>query len=126
MNTFNILPSQFALLMSTYPFSAGTSGFVGAFFVDRFDRKKAILAMATGFAIGTLVCGFAQTYYSLLFTRSITELFDGVMGALILSIIGVVIPNERRASAMGVVMTVFSVASVIGVPAGLFLADLSD
>lgn len=48
------------------------------------------------------------------------------MGALILSIIGDAIPNERRASAMGMVMAAFSVASVIGVPAGLFLADLSD
>lgn len=126
MNTFNILPSQFALLVSTYTFSAGTSGFIGAFFIDRFDRKKAILAMATGFATGTLACGFAQTYYWLLITRSVTGLFGGVMGALILSIIGDAIPNERRASAMGMVMAAFSVASVIGVPAGLFLADLSD
>ena len=64
MDSFNILPSQFALLVSTYTFSAGTSGFVGAFFIDRFDRKKAILTMAAGFALGTLACGFAQTYYS--------------------------------------------------------------
>ncbi len=126
MDSFNILPSQFALLVSTYTFSAGTSGFVGTFFIDRFDRKKAILTMAAGFALGTLACGFAQTYYSLLITRSITGLFGGVMGALILSIIGDAIPNERRASAMGMVMAAFSVASVIGVPAGLFLADLSD
>ena len=54
MDSFNILPSQFALLVSTYTFSAGTSGFVGAFFIDRFDRKKAILTMAAGFALGTL------------------------------------------------------------------------
>lgn len=126
MKAFSILPSQFALLVSTYTFSAGISGFVGAFFIDRFDRRKAILTMATGFAAGTFLCGFAESYYSLLITRSITGLFGGVMGALILSIIGDAIPNERRASAMGMVMAAFSVASVIGVPAGLFLADLSD
>lgn len=126
MKAFDILPSQFALLVSTYTFSAGTSGFIGAFFIDRFDRKKAILTMATGFAIGTLACGFAQSYHWLLITRSLTGLFGGVMGALILSIIGDAIPNERRAGAMGMVMAAFSVASVVGVPAGLFLADLSD
>lgn len=126
MKTFDIMPSQFALLVSAYTFSAGTSGFVGAFFIDRFDRRTAILTMATGFAIGTLACGFAETYCWLLFTRSITGLFGGVMGALILSIIGDAIPNERRASATGMVMAAFSVASVVGVPAGLFLADLSD
>ncbi len=126
MKTFHILPSQFALLVSAYTFSAGLSGFVGAFFIDRFDRRKAILAMATGFAIGTFACGFAETYYWLLITRSLTGLFGGVMGALVLSIVGDAIPNERRASAMGMVMAAFSVASVVGVPAGLFLADLSD
>ena len=125
MKAFDILPSQFALLVSTYTFSAGTSGFVGAFFIDRFDRKKAILTMATGFAIGTFACGFAQSYHWLLITRSITELFGGVMGALILSIVGDAIPNERRATAMGMVLAAFSVASVVGVPVCLFLADLS-
>ena len=39
MEAFEISPSQFALLVSTYTFSAGLSGFIGAFFIDRFDRK---------------------------------------------------------------------------------------
>lgn len=126
MRTFNILPNQFALLVSMYTFSAGVSGFIGAFFIDRFDRKKAIFTMASGFALGTLACGFAESYYWLLLTRSITGLFGGIMGALILSIIGDSIPNERRAGAMGMVMASFSVASVVGVPTGLYLASLSD
>ena len=126
MKSLDILPSEFALLVSTYTFSAGISGFIGAFFIDRFDRRKAILFMAAGFSFGTLACGFMETYYALLVTRSVTGLFGGVMGALILSIIGDAIPNERRAGAMGMVMAAFSVASVVGVPAGLFLADLSS
>lgn len=126
MEAFEISPSQFALLVSTYTFSAGLSGFIGAFFIDRFDRKKAILFMASGFAIGTLACSFAKTYEVLLLARALTGLFGGILGALILAIIGDSIPNERRASAMGLVMASFSAASVIGVPAGLFLASLSD
>ena len=126
MRAFDILPSQFALLVSTYTFSAGISGFIGAFFIDRFDRKNAILIMATGFALGTLSCSLANSYHLLLLARAITGLFGGVLGALILAIIGDAIPNERRASAMGIVMASFSAASVIGVPIGLFLASLSD
>ncbi|MEQ8909847.1 MAG: MFS transporter [Vicingaceae bacterium] len=126
MQAFSISPAQFALLVSTYTFSAGASGFLGAFFIDRFDRKKALLTMAGGFALGTLSCSIANTYEWLLFARSFTGLFGGLLGALILAIIGDAIPNERRASAMGVVMASFSVASVVGVPLGLFLASLSD
>ncbi len=126
MKAFDIIPSQFALLVSAYTFSAGISGFVGAFFIDRFDRRKAILVMASGFALGTISCSIANDYESLLATRALTGLFGGILGALILAIIGDAIPNQRRASAMGVVMASFSAASVIGVPVGLFLASLSD
>lgn len=126
MKEFDILPNQFALLVSTYTFSAGISGFIGAFFIDRFDRKKALVLMATGFAVGTLSCSFMNSYELLLIARALTGMFGGVLGALILSIIGDSIPNERRASAMGIVMASFSAASVVGVPIGLFLANLSS
>lgn len=126
MESFSIVPSQFALLVSAYTFSAGIFGFIGAFFIDRFDRKKLLMIMATGFALGTLTCGFSTSYYMLLFTRAFTGSFGGILSALILSIIGDVIPNERRASAMGLVMASFSLASVVGVPLGLYLATLSD
>jgi len=126
MRAFDILPSQFALLVSAYTFSAGIFGFVGAFFIDRFDRKKMLIIMATGFALGTLACGFSSSYYLLLFTRAFTGSFGGILSALILSIIGDAVPNERRAGAMGLVMASFSLASVVGVPLGLYLATLSD
>ena len=45
---------------------------------------------------------------------------------MILAIIGDVVPDERRGRAMGLVMSAFSFASVMGVPLGLFLASLSD
>jgi predicted MFS family arabinose efflux permease len=126
MDAFSIKPAQFALLVSTYTISAGISGFVGAFFIDRFDRRKALIITASGFALGTLLCSFSYSYEMLLATRSFTGMFGGVLGALILAIIGDAIPNERRAGAMGMVMAAFSAASVFGVPAGLFLASISD
>lgn len=126
MDAFSIKPSQFALLVSAYTFSAGIFGFIGAFFIDRFDRKQSLLIIALGFALGTLACGFSTNYGMLLFTRGFTGAFGGILGALILAIVGDVIPNERRASAMGIIMASFSLASVIGVPIGLYLATLSD
>ncbi|MEX2379305.1 MAG: MFS transporter, partial [Vicingaceae bacterium] len=89
-------------------------------------RKHSLLFIALGFALGTLACGFSNSYGMLLFTRAFTGAFGGILGALILAIVGDVIPNERRASAMGVIMASFSLASVLGVPIGLYLATLSD
>ena len=49
--------------------------------------------------------------------------FGGVLASVILSIIGDVIPYERRGAAMGVIMSSFSLATVIGVPIGLYIAS---
>lgn len=126
MRIFDITPQQFGLVVSAYTLSAGISGFCSAFFVDRFDRKSILTFLYTGFLIGTLACGLAPTYALLLTARILTGLFGGVLGALILSIIGDVIPFERRGQAMGMIMAAFSVASVFGVPFGLFIANQFD
>src|SRR5690606_23959289 len=56
-------------------------------------------------------------------TRSLTGAFGGILGALILSIVSDAVPLERRAKGIGVVMASFGVASVVGVPFGLFIAS---
>ncbi|MEL6661111.1 MAG: MFS transporter, partial [Bacteroidota bacterium] len=48
--------------------------------------------------------------------------FGGTMGALILAVVGDVIPFERRGAAIGTVMIAFSAAAIAGVPAGIYLA----
>ena len=126
MRIFEIGPSEFSLLVSSYTFSAGISSFFGAFFLDRFDRKKILLWVYVGFMVGTLGCALSPSYGVLLVARVVSGIFGGLTSALILAIIGDVIPNERRGSAMGLVMAAFSFASVMGVPLGLFLASLSN
>jgi predicted MFS family arabinose efflux permease len=124
MRLFDITPQQFGLVVSAYTLSAGASGFFAAFIVDRFDRKIFLQVLYTGFLLGTLACGLAPTYNFLLAARIFTGLFGGVMGALILSIVGDVVPFERRGQAMGMIMAAFSIASVFGVPFGLYIASM--
>ena len=54
--------------------------------------------------------------------RVMAGVFGGVLSAMTQTIVADVIPFERRGRAMGIVMTSFSMASVAGVPMGLFLA----
>lgn len=126
MRIFDISPSQFGFLVSSYTFSAGVSSFFGAFVLDRFDRKKILLWVYVGFTLGTLGCALSPNYAVLLLARVVSGIFGGLTSALILAIIGDEVPHERRGSAMGLVMSAFSFASVMGVPLGLFLASLSN
>lgn len=126
MRIFDISPSAFGLLVSSYTFSAGLSSFLGAFFLDKYDRRKILLWVFLGFLLGTLACALSPNYPILLISRIVSGLFGGLTSALILAIIGDVVPDERRGRAMGLVMAAFSVASVFGVPFGLFIASLTN
>lgn len=120
---FIITPLQFSLLVSAYTFSAGLMGLFATFFLDNFDRRRAILIIYAGFLLGTAACAISPSYEILLICRCLTGTFGGILGALVLAIIGDAIPYERRGAAIGTVMAAFSAASVFGVPFGLYLAE---
>ncbi|MDN3687655.1 MFS transporter [Cyclobacterium jeungdonense] len=126
MRVFDISPQQFGLLVSSYTFSAGISSFIGAFILDKYDRRSIFLWVFVGFLVGTLACALSPNYLLLLVSRIVSGLFGGLTSALIFAVIGDAIPDGRRGRAMGLVMAAFSVASVIGVPFGLFIASLSN
>ncbi|MFT5970639.1 MAG: DHA1 family inner membrane transport protein [Flavobacteriales bacterium] len=123
MTLFEISPGQFSILVSAYTTAAGVSGFLGVFFIDKLDRKLLLLLALVGFSIGTFACAISTSYLFLVATRAFTGLFGGLIGALVLSIVSDVFVMEKRGKAMGILMAAFSVASVIGVPLSLFLAN---
>jgi len=122
MALFDITPQQFGFAVSAYAITAGCTSFAAAFFVDRFDRKSMLLFAYVGFVVGTFSCAFAPNYGLLVAARVLAGLFGGMIGAQVLSIVSDTFEYERRGRAMGSLMTAFSLASVLGVPGGLWLA----
>lgn len=123
MRIFSISPQEFGFVVSAYTLSAGVSGFLAAFFLDRFDRKKALLTLYAGFTVGTFLCSVAPTFAFLVGARIVAGLFGGILAATVLAIVSDMIPYERRGAAMGMIMMSFSLAQVAGVPIGLFIAN---
>ena len=119
---FGISDAEFATLVSAYTLAAGASGLLASTYIDRFGRKRLLLVLYTLFALATLACGLMNSYAGLMAARIAAGVFGGVLSSLSHTIVGDVIPFERRGRAMGIVMTSFSVATVVGVPTGLFLA----
>jgi len=122
MEIFDITPQQFSFIVSSYALAAFVAGLFSAMFIDQLDRKVALLILFIGFTIGTFACAMADSYHYFLLARGFTGAFGGVLSGLILAIIGDAFPFEIRGRAMGILMTAFSVASVVGVPAGVYLA----
>jgi predicted MFS family arabinose efflux permease len=122
MRVFDITPAQFARLVASYSLAAAVSGLAGGFVLDRYDRKRALLVLYTGFGLATLACGLAPTHHALLLARIAAGAFGGLAGSMVTAMVGDVIPPARRGRAMSLVMGAFPIASVLGVPVGLVLA----
>ncbi len=114
--------ASLGLLGSAYTFAAAFAGLAGSFFLDRFDRRRALGVALLGMVFGTVLAASSESLTGLLFGRAVAGLFGGPATSLSFSIVADTIPPERRGRAMGVVLGAFSVASIIGVPAGLELA----
>jgi predicted MFS family arabinose efflux permease len=123
---FGIKTRAFGVLVSAYGFAACVAGLLLARWLDRFDRKPTLLVLYAGFTLGTLLCAIAPDYWVLLAGRAVAGGFGGVVAAVVLAIVGDAFPPARRATAMGAVMSAFSLASIAGVPIGLELAQRSD
>ncbi len=123
MPYFDISPAQFSLLVGAYTLTAAVSGFVAAFFVDNHGRKKILIYAFAGFLAGTIACGLAPSFNLLMAARVLAGLFGGLIGAQVLSIISDIFGYERRGVAMGAVMSSFAIASTLGVPFSLYLAN---
>jgi MFS transporter, DHA1 family, inner membrane transport protein len=123
MRELNLGAGQFSALVAAYSIAAGVVGLLSAPFIDRFDRRTLLLGAYAGFTIATLLCGLASDVHTLLIARAIGGAFGGISGSLCLAIVSDIVPPERRAAGIGIIMTAFAVAASIGVPVGLQLAQ---
>jgi predicted MFS family arabinose efflux permease len=122
MKELKISPAQFGVIVSTYAIAAGVASLLASLAMDRFDRKSVLLTMYAGFGLSTLFCGLAPNYELLLLARTLAGVFGGLAAVAIMAVIGDVFPVEKRGRAMGGISSAFGVASVVGLPIGLFLA----
>jgi MFS transporter, DHA1 family, inner membrane transport protein len=121
--SLHISAFQFSTLVASYSISAFFSGIIAALLIDRHDRKVFLLIAFTGFLIGSFACGIAPNYVTLLVARIVSGTFGGLLGAQLYSIVADIFSYERRGRAMGIVMSAFAIASVIGIPLSLLLTN---
>jgi predicted MFS family arabinose efflux permease len=112
------------IVAGSYTAAASVAGLAGGYFLDRFDRRKALAVCMLGLVVATAAAGLATGLYSMIMARVLAGIFGGPATSLALAIIADVIPGERRGKAMGAVMAAFSVAQVVGQPLSLKAAEL--
>jgi EmrB/QacA subfamily drug resistance transporter len=90
---------------------------------DLYGRKKIFIIAIIIFLIGSALCGLSQNMNQLIFFRALQGLGGGGLIALVLAIIGDIIPPRQRGRYQGYFGAVFGLASVAGPLLGGFFTD---
>jgi MFS transporter, DHA1 family, inner membrane transport protein len=87
----------------------------------RLPRKAVLVALMVVFTLGNLACALAPNYELLMAARVLTSLahgsFFGVGAVVATGLVG----EDRKASAISIMFTGLTVATLLGVPAGAWL-----
>ena len=109
------------LLISGYAMGVAVGAPLLTLATRRLPRKTVLLALMAIFTLGNLACAMAPSYGWLMAARVVTALAHGTffgVGAVVAT--GLVAP-ERRASAIAIMFTGLTAATIFGVPAGAWL-----
>jgi predicted MFS family arabinose efflux permease len=126
MKDLQVKPYQFGIVVSSYALAAGLSGFLTAGFADRFDRKHLLVFFYSGFIIGTLFCGLAQSYEQLVLARIFTGIFGGVMSSIAMAVVADLFSLQQRGRVMGFMQMGFGLSQILGIPISLYIAAKSN
>lgn len=123
MAAFGMGAGRAGLLVSVYAIAAAVVSFAIGPLSDRTGRRKMLIAALIVFTAATLLCGLAWDYASLVAFRALTGAAAGALSLNITACIGDHFPYRRRGAAMGLVMSGYFAAMILGVPAGAFVAE---
>ncbi len=113
---------QVPFVGSAYILTASVVAFFSARFLDRFERRKLLAGVLLGLAIAEALATLSWSFNALLGFRALAGVFGGLATSLSMAVIAEVVPGHYRGRAMGMTGSAFALSSILGVPAGLYLA----
>ncbi len=114
MNDMNVSATTVQWLSSGYSLTEAVVIPLAAFLMGRFNTRKLFLGGMTIFAIGSIVSAVAPVFGLLLVGRVLQACATGFVMPMVFSVILLIIPRERRGSAMGAIGLIIGFAPTIG------------
>jgi DHA1 family inner membrane transport protein len=109
------------LLMTGYALGVFVGAPILTIATRRLPRKTTLLALMTIFTIGNIAAALAPTYGLLMAARIVTALAHGTFFGVGSLVAVSLVPPQRKASAIAVMFTGLTLATLLGVPFGSWL-----
>ncbi|KAI9493771.1 major facilitator superfamily [Zychaea mexicana] len=90
---------------------------------NAFNRKPILVINTCVFLMGSILCGFSQSFPQVIVARAVSGLGAGPTSLMSNMIIHDVVPKEQRTSYQSYISTVQTLAFSIGSPLGGFISD---
>ena len=121
---FHINVNQIGVLTAAYTFCAIFSGLIGYLYLDRFNKKHILLTsiLFLGLANGLSIC--CSILCMIIAVRLLAGFFGGISLSLAIALIISHTDRSNRARALSIAMLAYPLVSVIGIPCGIWIAQL--
>jgi DHA1 family inner membrane transport protein len=105
-------------LISGYAGGVAVLGPIVAIITAGFERKTTLVVLVALFVVGNALCALAPSYGWLMTARVIASLSHGSYLGLASVVAAGLVPENRRAGAVSLVLAGITVANIVGVPLG--------
>lgn len=123
--TFRISDGTAGLMMTLPGIVAAVAAPLVTVMTRRADRRTMLCALLLVLTLADLLSAFAPAYWAVLAARIVLGLVIGAFWSIGSGLAPRLVPEDRRARANTVIFSAVPLGSVLGVPAGVFLASLA-
>lgn len=121
---FGVSISSAGLLISGYALGVVLGAPLLTALTARWPQRNTLLGLMVIFTLGNLACALAPDYTTLMAARVLTSFAHGTFFGVGSVVATSLVPAERRASAIALMFTGLTVATILGVPLGTWLGQL--
>lgn len=114
--------SQAGYVAAAYTLASVLSGLLAFYVIDQLDKKKVLLTNMALLGLITALTPYAPSLTILIMARFIAGLFGGITLGVGMALLLNQIPATMRGKAIAIVLSAFSVVSIIGLPLVLAVA----
>lgn len=123
MEEFDVKPSQVQWLTTAYMLVNGILIPASAYFIQKFKNRTLFITAMGLFTLGTLIAMIAPGFWILVLGRMIQACGSAIMMPLLMNVMLIAFPIERRGTAMGLFGLVMIMAPAIGPTLSGFIVE---